>query len=392
MAKDDHKTAYKGRVKRPPSTAGFWQKFWWDFTHWTTKHKFWQRLGLGILAFVVLSFGTMYGIAQWYINKHKNTPLVVGATFIPDYARYFDLDPKETMAAIIDDLGIERIRLVSYWDIIEANEGTYNFEELDWQMAMALEKNVKVSLSIGLRQPRWPECHIPSWAEKLPGNEWEPYLFSFLEETVNRYKDHPSLESYQLENEHLLDEFGICPEADKSKLRDRLQREFELVKRVDPDHTLVISRSNNFMPSWPHREPRPDLIGISVYKRVWDKYLTHRYFDYPLPAWYYAFLAGAAELATGRDTFIHELQTEAWTPSHIGGTKTVTTEEQYKSLSPERLRDRIAYGKATGMRTIDLWGVEWWYWRKKVHNDPGLWNAAISEINKVETENAKLKN
>jgi hypothetical protein len=365
--------------------TGFWQSLWHDLTHWAVKHRFWQRLAIGLIAFIFLIVAGMFGLAQWYINKHKSEPLTIGATFIPNYARYYDLNPKETFSAIVNDLGIKRLRLVSYWSEIEKNEGTYDWEELDWQMRAAEAAGVKVSLAIGLRQPRWPECHMPTWAERMSKHDWQPKLMSFIEDVVQRYKSSPALDSWQLENEYFLTVFGICPDHS----RDRLIEEFNLVKRLDPNHTLVVSMSNNAIGT-PIGAPTPDSWAISVYKRVWDKTITQRYFEYPIPAWYYAFRAGWTELTRGRPVFVHELQAEAWTPEEFGGTKETPLIEQDKSMNPERLRDRIEYGRSTGMRTIDLWGAEWWYWRKVKHNDPGLWDTAREEIKKVDAANQQL--
>ena len=44
------------------------------------------------------------------------------------------------------------------------------------------------------------------------------------------------------------------------------------------------------------------------------------------------------------------------------------------------LKDRLKYARDTGIRTIDLWGAEWWYYRKIHHNDPSFWNIAREEI------------
>jgi len=373
-------------LKKPSSSAGFWQVFWYKISFWTVKHKFWQKLTLGLIALVLFTTGSMYAVAQWYIDQNKNIPLQTGATFIPDYARYFGLDPKETMRATLEDLGIKRIRLVSYWENHEPEPGVYNFDELDWQFDMAESYGAKVSLSIGLRQPRWPECHKPDWAAKLVGNEWRQPLYDYMTIVVNRYKDRPSLDSYQLENEYFLSVFGICDDFD----RDRLVYEYELVKKLDPNTTLIVSRSNNAVPSWPVGSPRADQVGAAIYKRVWDKTITRRYFEYPVPAWYYAFLAGMTKITTGRETFIHELQTEAWTPDSFGGTRESPISEQYKSMNATMLKDRIAYGKATGMRAIDMWGVEWWYWLKTVKNEPAIWDTAKSELQKINQENQNL--
>lgn len=362
----------------------------WDVRHVFLKGKktvkkfwhvgFWHRFAIVAAVFVFTLATFMYSVASWYKFKHRNEPLVIGATFIPNYARYFELDPKETLHAMIYDLGIRDFRFVSYWSNGEPERGSYDFSELDWQFDMIEEVGGTVSLAIGLRQPRWPECHFPHWAEQLPVDEWSPELNKYITATVNRYKDRPSLQSYQLENEFLLEAFGDCPDHDRQRLID----EFKLVKSIDPDKTLITSRSNNAVPSWPLGEPRSDINAASIYKRVWDGTITKRYFEYPVPAWFYAFLAGGAEITTGRNTFIHELQTEAWTPPNMGGLKDAPISEQDKSFSAEDLVPRVDYGVDTGMKRIDLWGVEWYYFRMVKQNDPALWNAAKAALHKYQ--------
>lgn len=365
--------------QRPTDASGSSKGVWHNFTVWSVRKRFWQRLGLSLLAFIILITAGMYGVAQWYIRKHQDTPLTIGATFIPDYARYYELDPEDTMTAMITDLGLKRLRLVSYWNDIEAERGTYDFDELDWQMRLAEEQGIEISLALGLRQPRWPECHMPAWAEQLPGQEWYGLLNDFITAVVNRYKDSPALVSYQLENEFFLEVFGICSDFN----RDRLEAEFDMVRRLDPDTKLIVNRSNNAVPSWPVGNPRADEVGAAVYKRVWDKTVTRRYFEYPIPAWYYSFLAGMTELTTGRNTFIHELQAEPWLDERFGSTKDAPLEEQYKSMNPELFRGRLEYGIDTGMRTIDLWGAEWWYYLKVKRDAPEMWDTAKVELTRL---------
>ncbi len=350
-----HRLLSKFRIEKP--------SFWWK------ERKIWQKISLILAALLVLFTAASYGVGQWYIFTHRHKPLTYGVTFIPNYARYYGIDPEETMDALINDLSIRRFRLVSYWKDIEKTKDQYNFNELDWQFKKAEDANAKVSLAIGLRQPRWPECHPPTWAENIPKSEWYPELKEFMGKVIERYKNSPALESYQLENEYFLKVFGECKDFE----RERLVDEFNFVKQQDPHHPVVISRSNN---AWgiPLYAPRADVFAISIYKRVWDKTITKRYFEYPFPAWFYASLAGWGKIFTGRDLVIHELQAEPWTPS--GGIKDNTIAEQNKSLNADRLEERFRYGKATGMRTIDLWGAEMWYWRKVALGDSSLWDAA----------------
>lgn len=344
------------------------------------RNGWWQRGVILLTVAVMLFVSFMYTVAQLYYFRHRNTPVQLGATFIPDYAQRFGLDPKDTMQAMITDLGVKRFRLVSYWTNGEKEQGRYDFEFLDWQMEKAHSAGAKVSLAIGLRQPRWPECHMPDWAAQMPKTQWEPHLKRYIQAVVERYRDHPALESWQLENEYFLKAFGDCPDFTRQRLID----EFKLVKDLDRNTPVVISMSNNAIGT-PLYEPTPDEWAISIYKRVWDKNLTKRYFEYPIPAWYYAFRAGFTEATRGRDVFAHELQAEAWLPEGYD-METAHTEELYKSMSPEHLEHRFRYGVATGMKKVDLWGVEWWYYMKQKRNAPELWNVAKEQFAKYRTE------
>jgi len=343
--------------------SAYWHKNW--------LHKLLMVFG----AVVLLAVGTMYGIARWYIATESSKPLVLGASFIPAYAESLGLDPQQTMDALINDVGVRHFRLVSYWDQLEPTKGSYDFSLLDWQFQKAEAAGAKVTLSLGLRQPRWPECHPPSWMAGEPASVWQPQLMAFMTAVINRYKHSPSLDSYQVENEYFLQGFGQCTNFE----RQRLVNEYNLVKRLDPQHTAIVARSNNAL-GVPLGQPQPDEFGISIYKRVWDGNLTHRYLEYPFPAWFYAFVAGLQKIVTGRDMIVHELQAEAYAP-HSQTVPSTSLAEQNKSIDAQRLTDRFQFGRGTGMREIYLWGGEYWYYRKQFLHDPSLWNVAKKEFN-----------
>lgn len=364
----------KQKVETPAASPQLWHRLAaWPLAYW--RPNWFHKAIVIISALLLLSVATMYGIARWYMGTQSGKPLVMGASFVPNYARNFGLDPKETFDAIINDLQVDQIRLVSYWSDIERQQGTYDFSELDWQFEKANAAGVDVSLAIGLRQPRWPECHMPEWASQLPKDVWAAQLKAFMSAVIARYGDNPALKSYQLENEYFLKVFGICPDHS----RDRLIDEYHFVKGLDEDTPVIISRSNNAIGT-PINEPTPDLFAVSVYKRVWVPYVG-RYVEYPFPAWFYAFLAGTELIIKDRDTVIHELQAEPWGPRGKG-IKDISLEEQSKSLDAERLRGRFEYGRATGMKTMDLWGVEYWYYRKQILKDPSVWDAGRDEFRK----------
>lgn len=320
----------------------------------------------------------MYGIARWYTWSERNTPLTMGVTFIPDYAEGLGLNPGQTMDALINDLHVKQFRLVSYWSDIEPTQGHYDFSQLDSEFAKADAAHATVTLSIGLRQPRWPECHAPSWVNtSAPESRWLPQLDNFMAAVINRYKDNSALDSYQLENE-FFNNFGACNNFDRS----RLVSEFNLVKKLDPHHPIIMTRSNNYA-GLAIGQPIPDEYGISVYRRVWTPWVS-RYAEYPFPTWYYAFLAGAEKILTGKDSVLHELQAEAWPPDGKSITQ-ISLAEQNKSMNAKDLQANINFGKATGLKTIDLWGAEYWYYRLTVLHDPSLWNVAKQEFSQIST-------
>jgi hypothetical protein len=333
----------------------------------------WHKIFTVFMALIVLMVGGMYGIAQWYIQTEKSKPLELGVSFIPDYAQSLGVDPQQTMDALIG-IGVKQFRLVSYWSDAEQTPGVYDFSQLDWQFKKAEAAHAKVILVVGLRQPRWPECHQPDWAGSLSTADRNAKLYDYMKAVVHRYQDSPSLEKYQLENEYFLLGFGTCTDFS----RDRLVYEYNLVKNLDAKHPIIVGRSNNAL-GFPVGQPQPDEFSISVYKRVWDAGVTHRYLEYPFPAWFYGYIGGVQKIFNHRDMALGELQAEAWPPNGqtIPGTPLA---EQNKSFNAQRFADRIQYGKATGMRTIDLWGAEYWYYRLTVLHDPSLWNVAQQEF------------
>jgi hypothetical protein len=373
-----HAPLYITKLLNGLKAVPHWLKHYWR------KNRF-HKIVVVLFVVIALSVGTMYGIARWYIWTQRNTPYTMGASFIPEYAQSLGVDPQQTLHAMLYDLGVKNLRFVSYWNDIEPTKGHFDFSTLDWEFAAADAAHAKVSLSIGLRQPRWPECHPPSWVDtSQPDSQWTPELKTYIQAVIERYKNNPALQSYQLENEYFLSTFGQCKNFDRS----RLVSEFNFVKQLDSRHPVIIARSNNALGT-PIYAPTPDEFGVSVYKRVWDQTITHRYVEYPFPAWFYASLAGTEKILHGKNTVIHELQAEPWPPYGESLTDT-SIDVQNESLSPERLKGRFTYGEATGIRTMYLWGAEFWYYRMVKQHDPDLWNTAKQQFTAANAYNVNL--
>ncbi len=276
------------------------------------------------------------------------------------------MDKRAVLSAALEELGFRRVRLMSYWNIHEREQGEYNFEELDWQLDLVAEYGGMVTLCVGKRQPRWPECHMPAWAAKLPKEAWYAALYKYIEAVVTRYKDHPALSSWQLENEALLREFGYCVDQDYSHAR--LEAEYRLIKALDPNHPVIMTLSD----SWglPVRRPKPDAYALSLYRKTINKH--GNYAASKRPPLFYAARAFLISLLRRRPTFIHELQAEPWLPQAMLETP---VEEQLRHMSPDKLKEIVLFAQRTGLSPIDLWGLEWWYWLKETHARPECWQA-----------------
>jgi hypothetical protein len=340
------------------------------------RSKKWLKVGLiGIVATIGI-YGLVAGIALLQFNmRHKGEPYRLGVSFSIKYARELGLDWKETYLALVDELGVKRLRLMSYWDQSEERRNEYRFEDLDWQVREAERRGVKVSLAIGVRQPRWPECHQPKWAEELQKSnpdQWRQELFEYVGVVVDRYKHSPAIISWQLENEALNTSFGICTDHN----RERLEQEFQVVKQHDKRIPVMVSVSNEF--GLPLGKPRGDIVGFSVYKRVYETKFLKTYFNYPLPARWHGLRAGIVEVFLKQPVMIHELQTEPWGPDQ---TWNLTLEEQNKSMDAARVKKHVEYAKRSGIREMYLWGGEWWYWRKHKLAEPTVWEAAMTIFN-----------
>lgn len=338
------------------------------FWHWITHHK--KRVALIAVALFLSWLVLVVSIAAWYQHKHRNDRFEPGVSFSVKYARELGLDWQATYRAVLDDLQFKHLRLMSYWDETEPQNNRYTFDDLDWQMDEAAKRGAKVTLTIGKRQPRWPECHQPQWVDQMSVANQDVELLDFVRTTVKRYRNHPALESYQLENEIANRLFAPhCRTFDRALLHE----EVSTIKDLDRQHPLIINVSNQS--GIPLRQPIGDQVGFSIYNIAYVRFGPFGYywsFGWVPPQWH-AFRAGLVEILHHKGTFIHELQTEPWGPA---ATKDLPLEEQNRSMTPARMEAQVEYGKHIGMKRMYLWGAEWWYWRKTQFNDPSYWDTA----------------
>lgn len=345
------------------------------FLKWYKPLPKFKKVCLHIVVILLVLF-SVHKIVSWSISEVKNPQF--GVSFSVKYARELGVNWQENFVALLDDMQIRHFRLMSYWDDMEPERGTYNFTDLDWQMDEAAKRGAKVSLAIGMRQPRWPECHKPVWYQNLSTKqEKDQAIVDFTKTVVRRYQNHPALQSYQLENEAVNSWFGECTPEDIDQ--KRLETQFAAVKAIDKQHPLYMSLSDQH--GLPLGKPVPDEYGFSVYRIVWnDKTGPFKFYvTYPTPVWYHRLRAWWIKTFKNREVFIHELQIEPWGPV---ATVDLPIKEQNRSMGPKQIKENVRFARKIGKPEIYTWGGEWWYWRKTVLNDSSVWDTVKSEFNR----------
>lgn len=318
-----------------------------------------------ILLFIILFF--LISFVFLFVGSYKpKDDMVWGVDFSYKQADFLGLDPKETYLEILDDLGAKNVKISAHWDLIEKDDNNYDFSFLDWQMKEAEKRNVSVILAIGMKTPRWPECHLPYWARDLDKETRQDKVLEMLKQLVMRYKDSPSLYAWQVENEPFL-KFGACPALDEKFFR----QEIAFVKKMDPSKPILVTDTGE-LSLWTWIATYGDIIGVTTYTRVWQEQFNF-YFDYPDIAVSYGRRASLIKAFMHKKVIGVELQAEPWCSNSIIN---ASREEQDRTMSFERFKYNISYAKKTGLDTFYFWGAEWWYFMKIKHNDDRFWQEA----------------
>jgi Glycosyl hydrolase family 10 len=313
-----------------------------------------NKLKKFLLAIFILAL--LAGAWFFMVNFSNYKNMVYGVSFNLEHAVYLGLDPKKSLQRILNDWHFRYIRFSAQWDLIEKERGRYDWRDLDWQMDEAAKKNAKVVLAVGNKTPRWPECHAPVWVERGSFELRKESVLAFITAVVNRYKHHPALEIWQVENEPFL-RFGDCTPISRQGLKE----EIDLVKGLDEKHPVMVTDSGELSLWW--RTARAgDLFGTTMYRMVWNKFIGYWNYDWLIPPFIYT----AKLWLNGRDinsAYVMELQAEPWIADK--DLFDVPLEEQFKTMSLERLKSNVDFAARTGMSRSYLWGAEWWLWLEK---------------------------
>ena len=308
-------------------------------------------------------------IAYFFVGKpEKAEKIIFGVNFSQKHSAGLELDWKENYLALLDDLEVREIKLLTHWDLLEPERDNFSFGDLDWQINEAGKREAKIILVMGMKTGRWPECHIPEWAKELEKKEQQERILKLIQEIVLRYSQLEAINVWQVENEPFFS-FGTCP----WKSKDFLKQEVDLVRSLDPSRPILITDSGEGS-LWIEAAKLGDIVGTTMYKKVWIDQLN-RYVDYLIPSIFYRRKADLIQKVFNKEVIIVELQTEPWGPKLLYD---LPLEEQKKTMNLEQFKYNIDFAEETGFGKIYLWGAEWWYWMKTKQEQPEIWIEAKS--------------
>ncbi|MEK7567526.1 MAG: beta-galactosidase [Patescibacteria group bacterium] len=310
-----------------------------------------------ILKAVFWAIALMVFILILFSFRKNPEKISYGVSFSKFRAEELGLSWKDVFISILDDLKVRNFRLSAHWPMIEPQKDNYNFEELDFQIKEAEERNAEVILAVGKRLPSWPECHIPDWAKNLSSEEQEKEILIYIEKVIERYKSYENIKYWQVENEPYLSVFAKeqCGDLDEEFLKE----EIALVKKLDPQRKVLITDSGN-LGLWYKAWARGDVFGTSVYIYLWNPEIgqiktIYKPFIYKAKTNISSFLFGKKE------ALLIELSLEPWLIEPINN---VTLETQISRMDINKFAEVIDFAKRTGFDRQYLWGVEWWHWMK----------------------------
>ena len=302
--------------------------------------------GLGFVwmlaLWALLVTGIVFALSTWYNYKESNKELIWGMSWSTKRAQTLGLsaDTTANLDAILNEIPIRRLQLMSYWDVGEPEKGTFNFSQLEEQFAVARRRGLRVSLQLGLHQSVSPFCHQPAWTQTLDQTELTIHLQHYLQRLIERFDNEVNLVQYQLEPEIFRVADGTCTHQLQVADLDEL---YQFVTTLT-EKEVAVSLANN-RPIVRRQTPNAGGFGLRLtpYAQPEEKWYQ---LQRTLPARYYNFLAGNFSIFHSSSRFfIRQLVIEP---------------VDNLPFSAELLQQRLDYAASSNLKTIDLQGAEWW--------------------------------
>lgn len=317
-------------------------------------------------------------------------PFSLGTTFSPLQCYYMNLDFHQAFRQIAQ-LGLARVRLGAYWNVIEKQRGEYDFTELDWLLDQCAQHRIEVVLAVGMKVPRWPEFHLPQWVNHLgdtgpgmvPLDQRSPQVAEMALQFVGRVVEHcrsaPALKYWQIENEPFT-QLEIT--GGRYLSSEFVHREVELVRvsKLTDQKILLTNAIHLPVPKLTEDEPAfwkslslADAVGMNVYTKV-PSGNPGEYLE-PAESFWRTLLSWQVTLqANELEAWIAEAQAEPWEPKQL----VAMENRNYPSATPERMTALVQTLRDIGYRSILLWGCEYWYWQ--MQQGQTIWWSTVERL------------
>ena len=334
----------------------------------------------------LLSGVYLVGYFGWYATAPVGTP-EYGINFSCKRTQHLGQPCAALFARTLDELGVRYVRLSLYWSDVETRPGFYDFRSIDRLLAIADERGVRVTVTIGMKAQRYPEFWFPTWLREAANLAPDGYpednplvrqaLFPYLAAAARHVGAHPAVEALQVENEPFVHFEG---HANGWRIRKEfLVREIEAVRAADPgQHPIAVSHA-----SWLRRDDtwrwiveQADILAQSVYtKRQRGPWPWLYIFPYRLGP-FTPDLPDQARVAArdGGQLWITELQAEPFEQPTVDIRRIPTHEAA--SFSLRWFHKNVRLANRSGATRVYLWGAEWWAYLRDVRHEPELWEAA----------------
>ena len=358
---------------------------------------------LRLWSLVALPLVAVYAVGRcgWYATAAPGEP-EYGLNFSCKRAEYLGQDCTRLFATVLDGLDVRHVRLSAYWSDVEQEPGVYSFRAIDEMLAIAHERGVLVTVSIGMKAQRFPEYWFPTWlrlaAGLSPGGYPDEHpliraaLFPYLEAAARHVGTHPAVEAIQVENEPFVGHRGY---ANNWRIHKQfLAEEIATVRAADPGkHPIVVSHASWLRSdeTWRWILEHADGLAQSVYtKRQRGPWSWLYIFPYRLGP-FTPDLPQQARTArrAGKELWIGELQAEPYEQPSVDVRRIPTA--RAASFSPRWFRENTRLAARSGATRVYLWGVEWWYYLRDTRHEPELWQAALALLGSRNAQEAPVR-
>lgn len=276
----------------------------------------------------------------------------LGHTFSLKQIDHLNLDIVSSFKTLLE-LQPDYIRLPCYWDEIQPTPKSIKLETIKLLLDNAATANQKIVLSLGVKAPRWPEFHVPSWTN-MAEVDFKQNLSDYLTQLVDQLNSYANITHWQIENEPF---DPIYPQKTRHS-PELLREEIKLIRKIDPRPIVLTFWGNDLIDQSDIDaiSHQIDVLGLDLY---YQQFVTKKLGVslYRQPTLSTKKLKNRLD-AMQKPVWITELQAEPWEASEV----------EYQQINPNSISLKKVirnYHQALTLpvEAIFFWGYEYWYWR-----------------------------